>query len=147
MGAHQASLSFTVSWSLLRLMSVESVMPSNHLIPFAPCSSFPQSFPASGSFPVSQLFAPGGQSIGASGSVLLMTIQGWYPLALTGLISQFGLLILNFRFNLHFQQYVSLPRWDLNIWNLYQHKVIKGDKGIMCFYFAFCFLVRTNFFF
>ena len=48
-----------------------------------------QSFPASGSFPMSQLFALGGQSIGvsASASVLPVSIQGWFPLALTGLIS------------------------------------------------------------
>ena len=52
----------------------------------APLSSFPQSFPALGSFPVSQLFTSGGQSIGASASVLLMDIQVWFPLGLTGLI-------------------------------------------------------------
>ena len=46
-----------------------------------------QSFPASGSFPVSQLFTSGGQSIGASVSVLPMNIQDWFPLRLTGLIS------------------------------------------------------------
>jgi len=48
-----------------------------------------QSFPASGSFPVSQLFASGGQSIGASASssVLPMSIEGWFPLKLSGLIS------------------------------------------------------------
>ena len=56
------------------------------VIPFSLC---PQSFPASGSFPVSQLFALGGQSIEApaSASVLPMNIQGWFPLRLTGLIS------------------------------------------------------------
>ena len=53
----------------------------------APFSFWPQSFPASGSFPVSQLFTSGGQSIGASTSVLPMNIQGWFPLGLTGLIS------------------------------------------------------------
>ena len=55
----------------------------------APFSSCPQSFPASGSFPMSQLFTSGGQSIGASAStsVLPMSIQGWFPLGLTGLIS------------------------------------------------------------
>ena len=55
----------------------------------APFSSCPQSFPASGSFPMSWLFAPGGQSIGASASasVLPMNIQDWFPLGLTGLIS------------------------------------------------------------
>ena len=52
----------------------------------APFSSCPQSFPASGSFPMSQLFASGGQSIGASASasVLPMNIQGWFPLGLAG---------------------------------------------------------------
>ena len=51
--------------------------------------SFPQSFPASGSFPMSQLFASGGQSIAvsASTSVLPMNIQDWSPLEWTGLIS------------------------------------------------------------
>ena len=53
------------------------------VIPFSFCS---QSFPASGSFPVSRLFTSGGQSIGASESVLPMNIQDWFPLGLTGLI-------------------------------------------------------------
>ena len=51
--ACQASLCITNSRSLLKLMSIESVMPSNHLILCVPFSSCPQSFPASGSFPVS----------------------------------------------------------------------------------------------
>ena len=51
--AHQAPLSFTISWSLLRLMSIESVMPSNHLIFCHPPLLLPSIFPASGSFPVS----------------------------------------------------------------------------------------------
>ena len=59
--AHQASLSFTISQSSLKLMSIESVMPSSHLI-LVPFSSCPQSLPASESFPMSQLFAWGGQS-------------------------------------------------------------------------------------
>ena len=46
-----------------------------------------QSFPASESFPMSQLFTSGGQNIGASASILPMNIQGWFPLGLTGLIS------------------------------------------------------------
>ena len=52
-------------------------------------SSCPQTFPASGSFPVSQLFSPGDQSIRALAlaSVFKMNIQGWFPLGLTGLIS------------------------------------------------------------
>ena len=85
----QASLSFTISWNLLKLMFIELVMPSNHLILYHPFSSCSQSFSASGSFLVSWLFASGGQSIGASAlaSVLPMNIQDLFPLGLTGLIS------------------------------------------------------------
>ena len=59
---------------------------SSSIIPFSSCLP---SFPASGSFPVSQLFASGGQSIGvsASASVLPMSIHSWFPLGLTGLVS------------------------------------------------------------
>ena len=87
--AHQSSQSFTISQTLLKFMSIESVMPSNHLILCHPLLLLPQSLPASESFPMSQLFAWGGQSIGvsASASVLPMNIQGWFPLGLTGLIS------------------------------------------------------------
>ena len=86
--ARQASLSFTISQNLLKLMCIDSVMPSSHLILFVPFSCL-QSFPASGSFPVSWLFASGDQSIGAldSASVLPVNIQGWFPLRLTDLIS------------------------------------------------------------
>ena len=56
------------SQSLLRLMSIESVMPSNHLILFIPFSSCLQSFPASRSFPMSQFFTSGGQSTRVSAS-------------------------------------------------------------------------------
>ena len=68
--AHQASLSISNSWSLLKLMSVESGMPSNHLILCHPLLLCLQSFPESGSFLMSQFFASGGQSIGDSASVL-----------------------------------------------------------------------------
>ena len=70
-------------------MSIESVILSNHLILCCPLSSHLQSFPASGSFPVSQFFSSGGQNVGASASAsfLLMNIQYWFPLGLTGLIS------------------------------------------------------------
>ena len=64
--AHQASLFFTTFQSLLKLMSIESLMPSNHLI-LCHCL---QSFPASGPFLMIWLFTSGGQSIGASASVL-----------------------------------------------------------------------------
>ena len=78
----QASLSITNSWSLLKLMSKESVMPCNHLILVIPFSSHLQSFAASGSFPMSWLFASGGQSTGvsASTSVLPVNVQDWFPL-------------------------------------------------------------------
>ena len=87
--ACQASLSITNSQSFLKLMSIELVMPSNHLIlcwsPSPPAFTLSQHW----SFPVSQFFTSGGQSIGvsASASVLQMTIQGWFPLGLTSLIS------------------------------------------------------------
>ena len=57
---------------------------SSSVIPFSSCL---QSFPASGSFLMSQFFASGGQSIGASASVLPMNIQGWFPLGMTDWIS------------------------------------------------------------
>ena len=74
--AHQATLSFIISWSLLKLMSIESVMPSNHFILCHP-PLLPSSFPASGTFPMSRLFESGGQSIGASASASIfpMNIQ------------------------------------------------------------------------
>ena len=87
--ACQLCLSSTVFWILFKLMSVESGMPSNHLILCHPFSSCLQSFPASGCFPMIWFFASGNQSIRvlASASVLPMNIQGWFPLGLTGLIS------------------------------------------------------------
>ena len=62
--ARRASLSITNSQSLLKLMSLKSVMPSNLLILCVPFSSHLQSLPASRSFPMSQFFVLGGQSIG-----------------------------------------------------------------------------------
>ena len=72
MAACQASLSLTNSQSLLKLMCIKSVMPSNHFILCHPLL-LPQSFPSSGSFQMSQFFASGSQSIGvsAAASVLL----------------------------------------------------------------------------
>ena len=68
-----ASLSIANSRSLLKLMSIESVMPFNSpVIPFFSC---PQSFSASGSFQMSQLFASGGQSIGVSASTLVLPMN------------------------------------------------------------------------
>ena len=86
--ALQASLSITISQSLnsrpLSWWCHPSI--SSSVIPFSSCL---QSFPASGSFPMSQFFASGGQSIGvsASASVLPMNTQDWSPLEWTGWIS------------------------------------------------------------
>ena len=87
--AHQASLSITNSQSPPTPMSIESVMLSNHSTFCRHLLLCPQSFPASGSFPMSQLFSSGDQSIGlpASAPVPRMNIEGWFPLGLTGLIS------------------------------------------------------------
>ena len=64
----------------------DAIQPSHSVIHFSSCL---QSFPASGSFQMSQLFSSGGQSIGVSvlASVLPMNIQDWFPLGWTGLIS------------------------------------------------------------
>ena len=85
----QASLSITNSQSLPKLMFIESVIPSNISSSVVPFSSCPQSFPASGSFPVNQFFVSGGQSIGVStlASVLPVNTQDWSPLGWTGWIS------------------------------------------------------------
>ena len=85
----QASLSITNSPSLLKLMSIELVMPCNHLILCHPLLLLPSIFPASGSFPRSQFFASGGQIIRVSASAsafISMNIQDWFPLGLTDLI-------------------------------------------------------------
>ena len=86
--ARQASLSITKSWSPPKPMSIEwwnypTISPS--VVPFSSCLQY---FPASGSFPMSQLFAWGVQSIGisASASVLPMNTQDWSPLGWTGWI-------------------------------------------------------------
>ena len=72
--AHWTSLSLTISGNLLKLMSIESVMPSNHFIVCCPLLLL-QSFPGSGSFPMSQLFTSGGQSIGASASATILPMN------------------------------------------------------------------------
>ena len=73
--ACQASQTFTISQSLLKLMSIESVMPSSHLILCRPLILLPQSLPASGSFPMGQLFASGGPSTGVSASTSLLPMN------------------------------------------------------------------------
>ena len=77
------------SQSLLKLMSIELVMPSSHCILCHPLLSCLQSFPPSGSFPMSHFYASDGESIGvsASASVFPTNIQNWFPLGWTGSIS------------------------------------------------------------
>ena len=85
---HARHLCPTPTRSLLKLMSIESVRPSNHLIL---CRLFllPSIFPVSGSFPMSQFFTSGGSSIGvsATASFLPLNIQDLFPLGWTGWIS------------------------------------------------------------
>ena len=77
------------SQSLFKLVSIESVMPSNHLILYNPLLLSPPLFPSIRVFSKSWLFPSGGQSIGtsASASTLPMNIKGWFPLGLAVLIS------------------------------------------------------------
>ena len=86
---HQAPLCSAVPQSLLRFMSIEWVILSNHLILCHPFSICLRSFPPSGSFSTSQFFTSGGPSIGASASasILPMNIQDLFLLGLTGWIS------------------------------------------------------------
>ena len=87
--ACQASLSITYSWSLLKLMSIESVMPSNHLILCCPLLLLPSIFPSIRVFSNESVLCMGWKSIGVSASALVlpMSIQDWFPLELSGLIS------------------------------------------------------------
>ena len=86
--ACQASLSFTISWSLLKLMPIKSVMPSNHLLlccPLLLSSIFP-SIKVFSNKSALHIRLPKYWSFSFT-SVLPMCIQGWFPLGLTGLIS------------------------------------------------------------
>ena len=87
--AHQASLSITNSWSLLKLMSIESVMLSNHLILCPPLLLSPSIFPSIRVFSNESVLHARWPSIGvsASASVFSMIIQDWFPLGWTGWIS------------------------------------------------------------
>ena len=97
--ACQAFLSFPISWSLLRLMSIESVMPSNHLILCRPLLLLPSIFPS-----ISVFFQWVGSShqvakvleLQLQPSVLPVNIQGWFPLGLAGLISPLVYFLLKY---------------------------------------------------
>ena len=125
--APQASPSFTVSQSLLRLMSIELMMPSSHLIhcliSFFSC---PQSSPASGSFLISRLFESGGQSIGASASVLPVNIQDWFPLGFDLLAVQGNLKSLLQHHNLR----ASVLRYSVFFMVQLSHRYMTTGKTI-----------------
>ena len=84
--ARQTSLSITNSWSLQNSYPLNRWCHPTISSSVIPLSFCPQSFPASGSYQMNQLFASGGQSIGVSASVLPMVIQDWFPLGWTGWI-------------------------------------------------------------
>ena len=79
--------SFTNSWSLLKLMSIESVMPSNHLVLCHPLLLLPSVFPSIWGFPSESALGSNGQSIAVTASMLPVNIQGWFPSWLTGWVS------------------------------------------------------------
>ena len=83
--AHQTVLRYLLEFTELCVILSQWCHPTilSSIFPFSSC---PQFFPASESFPISQLFTSGGQSIGASASVLPVNIQGWFSSGLTGLI-------------------------------------------------------------
>ena len=90
---YQASLSFTISWSLLKLMSIALVMSSNYLIFCHPLLLLPSIFSSIRVFSNElilneELFTSGGQSIGASASALVlpMNVQGWFPFRSTQIL-------------------------------------------------------------
>ena len=88
-GIHQVSLSFTISWSLLKRLSIESMMPSNHLVLCCPLFLLPSIFPSIRVFSSESVLCIMWPKYwaSASASVLPMNIQGWFPIGLTGLIS------------------------------------------------------------
>ena len=85
--AFRVSLSFTICWSCSNSCSLSRWCHSTISSSVAHFFSCLQSFPGSGSFPVSEVFTSGGQSSGASALVLLMNIQGWFPLGFASLFS------------------------------------------------------------
>ena len=112
---------FTVSRGLLRLMSIEPMMPPNRLILCHPLLLMPSIFPNIRSFPMSQLFESDGQSVGASvsASVFPMNIQGWFPLGLTCLISLLskGLSRVFSSITVQKHQFFSIVRLDVLVFS------------------------------
>ena len=106
-----------------------------------------QSFPALGSFPMSWLFSSGGQNTGASASVLPMSIQGWFPLKLTGWISLLskGLSRVFSSTTIRKHQFFSgLP----SLWSRFQHQYVTAGETmaltIWNFVSKWCLCFSTN---
>ena len=122
--AYQASLSITSSRSLLKLMPIESAMPSSHLILCRSLLFLPPIPPSIRVFPMSQLFTWGGQStrVSASASVLSVNTQDWSPLGWTGWTSlqSKGLSRVFSNINVHIynqsQAYVLSMYWQMSAW-------------------------------
>ena len=139
--AHQASLSITNSQSLLKLMSIESVMPSKHLI-LIPFSSRLQSFPASGSFQINQFFASGGQSfsffVSPSNeySVLISFRMNWFDLlAVQGTLKSFiqhhSLKVYRINGSLLFSWEKKSKRWAHPVAHVGSHCTVSRPAAFM----------------
>ena len=116
--ACQASLSFTISQSLPKLRPLSWWCHpdiSSSVVPFSSCL---QSFPTSGSFPMSQFFTSSGQSIGvsASASVLPVNMQDWFHLGLTGFISLLSKGLSEVFFNTTIQKHQFFSA-QLSLWS------------------------------
>ena len=109
--AHQASLSMSNSHSPPKSMSIESVMPSNHLILCRPLLLLPSIFPSIRVFSNESAFAWGGQSIGvsASTSVLPMNTQDWSPLGLVHNFFCFTIILVFFLFKIYHRDFPGGP--------------------------------------
>ena len=102
---------------------------SSSVIPFSSC---PQSLPESGSFPMSQLFTSGGQSIGASASASVhpVSIQGWFPLGMTGVISLQSKGLSRSFYSTMVQKYQVFSTQSCLWFNSHIHTWLLGKPGI-----------------
>ena len=125
---------FPVLHHLMELAQTHVHWISNAIVSIclvSPLSFCIQSLPASGSFPISWLFMSGGQSIGASASLLPKNIQGWFPLGLTHLISLLskGLSRVFYNTTVVKHQFVGTqPSFDPTVINT--HKIFQNSKNV-----------------
>ena len=146
--ARQASLSITNSWNLLKLMSIESLMSSNHLILCRPLPFLPSIFPSIRAFQMSQLFVSGGQNIGvsASTSVLPMKTQDSFPFGWTGWISLQSKGLSRIFSNTTVQKH-QLSGSQLSLWSISHNHTWPLEKpqlwlsGLLLAKWCLCFLI------